>query len=201
MPPPLKNVPPVEYNLKPGAKPVRCRRPTLGPNQAKFLKEWIKEAHAEGLIEPSVESRWASRVVLVPKYRGATPKGATPDDVRVTVDLTSVCDRLDKHISHYPDPFRELEQAAGHEYYWEADVCKQFHAFLLAPGISREVTSFWGPTRLWRFIRMPMGILNASHTAQETFMRFIDDHFTAEQRAHVSTFQDDFLDYSDVSFM
>ena len=40
-----------------------------------FLEQWTKKAISQGLMEPAPESAWASRPVLVPKYRGASVKG------------------------------------------------------------------------------------------------------------------------------
>ena len=87
IPPPWPNVDPVEWTLKEGhTAPIRCSKPNWGPAQEAFLRDWTERALKAGLIVRAQNSEWASRPVLVPKYRGDTPKGAVSDDIRVCVD-------------------------------------------------------------------------------------------------------------------
>ena len=110
--PPALKVPPVEWQLKGGAKPVRCKKPNWGPAQRAFLTHWTKKALKQGLIKRAEKSRWASRLVLVPKYRGDTPKGSIPDDIRVCVDYIAVNEQIKRLVDQYPDPQELLRKAA-----------------------------------------------------------------------------------------
>ena len=83
IPPALPNVPPIQWKLKEGVSPVSCRKPNWGPAQRQWLTDWTRRALKAGLITRADDSRWASRPVLAPKYRGDTPKGAIPDDIRM----------------------------------------------------------------------------------------------------------------------
>ena len=54
--------------------------------------------------------------MLVPKYRGDTPKGAVPDDIRVCIDYIAVNERIKRLVDQYPDPQELLRKAAGYKY-------------------------------------------------------------------------------------
>ena len=96
--PPALDIDPVEWQLKPGVKPVRCKRPNWGPAQKAFLIDWTRKALKQGLIVPADKTGWASRPVLVPKYRGDTAKGDVPDDIRVCVDYIAVNELIRKLV-------------------------------------------------------------------------------------------------------
>ena len=71
--PPILKVDPVEWMLKEGVKPVRCRRPSWGPAQRAFLKHWTQKALDQGLIvSAGHKSVWASRPVLVVAWDSST---------------------------------------------------------------------------------------------------------------------------------
>ena len=90
IPPPMKNVKPHVFKMKEGIKPIYCKRPNWGQAQRKYLTLWTKKAMKQGLIEPAPKSAWASRPVLVAKYRGDSAKGSVPDGIRTCVDFTTV---------------------------------------------------------------------------------------------------------------
>ena len=196
VPPPLKDVEPVRWCLKEGAKPARCKKPNWGPAQKKFLTAWTKQALDQGLVEPAKRSSWASRPVLVGKYRGDTPKGAVPDDIRVCIDYIAVNERIKKTVDYYPDPQELLRRAGGHEFYFCADAQKQFWTIPLAEGLTREMTAFWTPQGLMQYTRLVMGAKNASSIAQKIF----DDKMQAlpaSSASNIVNFQDDFLGFAD----
>ncbi len=195
VPPILKEVEPVEWRLKKDATPVRCKKPKWGPAQRKFLEAWTKQALEQGLIEPAGRSRWASRPVTVAKYRGDTPKGAIPDDIRVCIDYIAVNGCIDKTVDFYPDPQQLLRQAAGYVYYFAGDAQKQFWTIPLKKGITREMTAFWTPLGLVQYVRLPMGSKNASAIAQQIFDEKLQN-LPESSRGHIVNFQDDFLGYA-----
>ena len=90
LPKPMRGIPEHTFKLKPGAKPLYCRRPHWGPQTRKYLTQWTRWAQDEGLLEPTPKSAWASRIVIAPKYHGDTAKSDTPDGLRVCVDFTGV---------------------------------------------------------------------------------------------------------------
>ena len=108
IPPPMRNIEPHEFKMKEGIKPIYCKRPNWGPAQRNFLEQWTRKAIKQDLMEPAPKSAWASRPVLVPKYRGESVKGSTPDDIRVCVDFTAVNEYIIKLPPQYTDPMEEM---------------------------------------------------------------------------------------------
>jgi hypothetical protein len=196
IPPPMKGVEPHVFKLKEDVKPIYCKRPNWGPHQRKFLKLWTKKAIQQGLMEPAPKSQWASRPVLVGKFRGQTAKTDVPDGIRVCVDFTAVNEFIVKQPPQYTDPYEEMRKACGHEYYFEADGQKQFNSIPLAEE-SRDITTTWTPLGLMRWLRLIMGTKDASGRAQQEYSGSMSKHLTDEERDFISNFQDDFLGFED----
>ena len=195
--PPALDVEPVEWQLKEGGKPVRCRKPNWGPAQRAFLTHWTRKALKQGLIVRADKSEWASRPVLVPKYRGDTPKGAIPDDIRVCIDYITVNERIKRLVDQYPDPQELLRKAAGHKYYFTADVQKQFNSVPLKAGKTQEMTTFWTPLGLMKYTRLIMGAKNASAIAQAIFARYLAEDLSEDDLDRIINFQDDYCGFED----
>lgn len=195
IPPALPSVSPIKWKLQADAKPVRCRKPNWGPAQEAWLKDWTLRALKAGLITRVDGSEWASRPVLVPKYRGDTPKGAVPDDIRLCIDYVAVNELIQKLVDQYPDPHPLLRKAAGHKLYFVADAQKQFNSFRLEEGQTQEMTAFWTPLGLMKFTRLIMGAKNSSTIAQAIYTRFMTTYLPAETQAAMVNFQDDFVGF------
>ena len=196
IPPPMKGVEPHVFKMKQDVQPIYCKRPNWGPHQRKFLELWTKKAIRQGLLEPAPKSQWASRPVLVGKYRGKTAKTDVPDGIRVCVDFTAVNEFIVKQPPQYTDPYEEMRKACGHTYYFEADGQKQFNSILLAEE-SRDITTTWTPLGLMRWLRLIMGTKDASARAQQEYANSMSKHLTDEERNNIANFQDDFLGFHD----
>ncbi|MCP4456460.1 MAG: hypothetical protein GY816_00290, partial [Cytophagales bacterium] len=194
IPPIMKNIKPHVFKTKEGSEPVYCRKPNWGPATRKFLTQWTEKALQQGLMEPAPDSQWASRVVLVPKYRGNKAKGDTPDDIRVCVDFTAINERILKQPPQYPDPYEEMRKASGHLYYFQADGQKQFNSIPLAE-TSRDMTTTWTPLGLMRWKRLIMGTKDASGRAQQEYSNSMSRFLPGEIHDHIVNFQDDFLGF------
>ena len=112
IPPPMKDATPHVFKMKKDVKPIYCKRPNWGPSQRKYLEQWTKKAIRQGLMEPAPNSQWASRPVLVGKYRGTTAKTDVPDGIRTCVDFTAVNEYIVKQPPQYTDPFEEIRKAS-----------------------------------------------------------------------------------------
>ena len=194
IPPPLKDAKPHVFKMKEGCKPIYCKRPNWGPCQRRYLEQWTRKAIEQGLMEPAPESEWASRPVLVGKYRGNTSKKDVPDGIRTCVDFTRVNEFIVKQPPQYTDPFEEIRRASGHTYYFEADGQKQFNSIPLAEE-SRDITTTWTPLGLMRWLRLIMGTKDASGRAQMEYTAAMTRYLSAEDRAHLANFQDDFVGF------
>jgi len=194
IPPPMKEAKPHVFKMKEGIKPIYCKRPNWGPAQRKYLEQWTRKAIAQGLMEPAPRSQWASRPVLVGKYRGQTAKGDVPDGIRTCVDFTAVNEFIVRQPPQYTDPFQEIRRASGHKRYFEADGQKQFNSILLDPA-SRDITTTWTPLGLMRWKRLIMGTKDASGRAQQEYSKSMSKHLNEEEKNHLANFQDDFLGF------
>ncbi len=194
IPPPLKDAKPHVFKMKEGCKPIYCKRPNWGPCQRKYLEQWTRKAIEQGLMEPAPESEWASRPVLVGKYRGNTSKKDVPDGIRTCVDFTRVNEFIVKQPPQYTDPFEEIRRASGHKYYFEADGQKQFNSIPLAEE-SRDITTTWTPLGLMRWLRLIMGTKDASGRAQMEYTAAMTRYLSEEARTHLANFQDDFVGF------
>ena len=194
IPPPLKDAKPHVFKMIKDCKPLYCKRPNWGPCQRKYLEQWTKKAVEQGLMEPAPESEWASRPVLVGKYRGNTSKKDVPDGIRTCVDFTRVNEFIVKQPPQYTDPFEEIRRASGHTYYFEADGQKQFNSVPLAEE-SRDITTTWTPLGLMRWKRLIMGTKDASGRAQMEYTSAMTRYLSDEARSHLANFQDDFLGF------
>ena len=96
-------------------------------------------------MEPAPESEWASRPVLVGKYRGNTSKKDVADGIRTCVDFIRVNEFIVKQPPQYTDPFEQIRRASGNTYYFEADGQKQFNSVHLRKnlGISPPRGRLW----------------------------------------------------------
>ena len=196
IPPPMKGVEPHVFKMKQDVKPIYCKRPNWGPHQRKFLTLWVQKAIDQDLIEPAPKSQWASRPVIVGKFRGKTAKTDVPDGMRVCVDFTAVNEFIVKQPPQYTDPYEEMRKVCGHEYYFEADGQKQFNSIPLAKE-SRDITTTWTPLGLMRWLRLIMGTKDASGRAQQEYANSMSKHLKDEERNHLANFQDDFLGFED----
>ena len=137
-------------------------------------------------MEPAPKSAWASRPVLVAKYRGNSAKGSVPDGTRTCVDFTAVNEHIIKHhkaTSADTDPYEEMRRACGHNYYFLADGQKQFNSIPLDPR-SRDITTTWTPLGLMRWLRLIMGTKDASARAQQEYAKSMVKYITEEERNH-----------------
>ena len=194
IPPPLKDANPHVFKMREGVKPIYCKRPNWGPAQRKYLVQWTRKAIEQKLMEPAPDSEWASRPVLVGKYRGDTSKSDVPDGIRTCVDFTAVNEYIVRQPPQYTDPFEEIRRASGHLYYFEADGQKQFNSILLDPG-SRDITTTWTPLGLMRWNRLIMGTKDASGRAQAEYSAAMSRYLSDEERENMANFQDDFLGF------
>ena len=101
IPPPMRDATPHVFKMRKGIKPIYFKRPNWGPAQRKYLEQWTRKAVEQGLMEPDPDSQWASRPVLVGKYRGEKAKGDVPDGIRTCVDFTAVNEFIVKQPPQY----------------------------------------------------------------------------------------------------
>jgi len=141
--------------FKPDAKPVYSAPYRAGPHRRLEIEKQVKKMLDLGVIEPS-DAEWSFLVVFMPKPGG---------HFRFCVDYRRLNERTVKDV--YPIPrmddcldslgdatvFSTLDCNAG---YWQIPVAAE----------DRDKTTFTSHTGLFRFLRLPLGLVNASVSFQ-----------------------------------
>ena len=141
---------PGEY--KPAVRPINPRL---------YEDASIEFKRMEGYMYTDSDSPIASPLVIAPK--------ATKPFIRICGDYIWVNRWL--HVGHYyiPHVMKELEKAAGYEYFMDLDLTNSFHQIKLGPITSNKlsVVTPWG---LRRPVYLPEGVAPASGTLQKMVM-------------------------------
>ena len=126
----------------------RCRPLRLNNTRLEIMNECIKDLLAQDIIAPS-DSLYLSSVVLVKKPNGTH---------RICLDSRT----LNKHIPDIPLHPRPLNDILGSiapnsSYHTSLDLTKAYWQIPLAKE-DRKYTAFQGPTGIYEFTRMSMGV-------------------------------------------
>jgi hypothetical protein len=159
---------PVELKFVENPKPQSVPEPRWTYAQNQILTSWAEEGLRNKSLELST-SRWASRPHIVMKTPAHTHKDLVDVGkckLRVCGDYRMVNTQILKIVPNLPNGLEEVEKAAGHEYYWEADAVACYSQFVLAPGQSREGLAVWSPVGLVQPTTLPFGQRNSGTEAQ-----------------------------------
>ena len=155
---PPVNVPPLRNELKPGAEPVRCSQRKYTQEQCEFLDNFIGSLLKYNFIVESVDSKWASPVLVVKKPDGR--------GFRMVIDLREVNARTIS--TTYPMPYLEsiVRHLAKSKFWFSLDAFKGFWLMPLHAD-SQEVLSFQTHKGVYKPLRALQGHLNASAQFQQ----------------------------------
>ncbi len=106
-------------------------------------------------------------------------------------DYRMVNTQIEKMAPNLPTRLHQLEQAAGHSIYFEADSVACYNSFRLAPGLSREALAIWTPIGLVQPTVLPFGQKNSGTEAQGPYLN------AAKRLKKISNYVDDWLGYAD----
>ena len=151
--------------LKPDAKPVYSAPYRAGPHRRQEIEKQVKKMLDLGVIEPS-DAEWSFPVVVAPMPGG---------HLRFCVDYRRVNERTVKDV--YPIPrmddcldslgdateFSTLDCNAG---YWQIPVTVE----------DRDKTTFTSHTGLFRFLRIPVGLVNTPASFQRALDIILSGH-------------------------
>jgi transposase InsO family protein len=146
-------------DLTPGAKPFHSRPYRAGPRAREAETAEIQRMLKEGVIE-ATQSEWASPVVLVPKPDGSMRFCIDYRKLnQLTVRDAYPLPRMDECIDSLGEAkvFSTLDCNCG---YWQIPV----------DSADQDKTTFTSHEGLFRFKRMPFGLMNAP----ATFQRVVD---------------------------
>ena len=184
---------PIILKLKADAKPQSIPQPRWTVAQKEIVTRWAEEGLRNGSLEPST-SAWSSRVHLVlkpPANQTAELADLKDCKLRPCGDYRLVNTQIEKIAPNLPTGLHQLEQAAGHKMYFEADSVACYNSFRLAAGVSREALAVWTPIGLMQPTVLPFGQKNSGTEAQGPYL------LAAKKLRQVSNYVDDWLGYSD----
>jgi len=136
--------------LKPDAKPVCSALYRAGPHRSLEIEKQVKKMLDLGVIEPS-DAEWSFPVVVVPKPGG---------HFRFFVDYRRLNERTVKDV--YPIPrMDDCLDSLGDATVFSTLDCNSGYWQILVAAEDREKTTFTSHTGLFRFLRLPFGLVNA----------------------------------------
>jgi hypothetical protein len=184
--PPLMNGPPVKMELKDGAVPYRCKRPTYGAFTSKFHEETYLPKIEDGSWEFADENcEWASRCHLAHK-----PDGSAEGWIRPCGDYVEVNHRLKKIPHNVHDRELSVEKLGDSKIFIEADFPSAYEMVGLHPE-SRPILAIWTSLGLIQPTRMTWGPCNAGDYLQSRVDKIVlkQDPFLRERLVN---YADDF---------
>jgi Reverse transcriptase (RNA-dependent DNA polymerase) len=176
--PPAK-LPPLVINLKPDAIPVRVRLRRYSQEQRDFLKQFVSQLEAAGLIYRNPRAAWCSAPLLVPK--------PGPAQFRFTVDLRPVNRQTVPCSWPMPHVESELARLCNSHYFATFDLSHGYWQLPLAAQ-SQECQSFITPDGVYSPTRVLHGTTNAVAHMQSVLQEVL-----APMSEHILAWLDDLL--------
>lgn len=151
------NTPPVDFELKDGAKPFHARAYPIPQVHEATLRKDVERLCKLGVLRKCNDSEWAAPSFIIPKKNGT---------VRFISDfrkLNSLLKRKPFPIPHIQDILRKL---SGFTYATSLDINMGYYTIRLTPAASRLCTIVlpWGK---YEYLRLPMGVAGSPDIFQE----------------------------------
>ena len=157
------NIPPVHFELKPGARPFHAKPFPIPKAYENLTKAECRKFAEEDIWRHTLDSEWAAPSFIVPKKTG---------DVRVVTDFRE----LNKWIIRKPYPIPKildiLQKFEKFKYATAIDLRKGYYHIPLDEATQRLCTTVF-PWGKYAYKRLPMGIA----TAPDIFQKAMNDIF------------------------
>ena len=169
------------HRIETKGSPVFQHPYRAGPSARQIEKEEVDRMLKLGVIEPST-AEWASPVVLIPKPDGST---------RFCVDYRRLNALTARDVYPLPRMDECLDSLGEAEFFSTLDANTGFWQIEVSPE-DRDKTTFSCHVGMYRFLRMPFGLLNAP----ATFQRAMDIILSEVRWESVIVYLDDIIIFS-----
>ena len=182
--PTLTNVGEYVIETTPGARPVKCKKYCLSPEQEEEVKRQANKMVEDGVARPS-NSPWAHNVILVKKKDGTQ---------RFVVDYRELNKVTVKNSYPMPEVREIIDKMNGSKYFSEVDMASAYWAVPIRES-DRHKTAFMTPRGLLEMCETAYGLCNS----QATYQRIIDnvtedveqtESFVDDVASHTQSFQE-----------
>ena len=163
----------------PGARPVKCKKYRLSPEQEEEVKRQANKTVEDGVARPS-NSPWAHSVILVKKKDGTQ---------RFVVDYRQLNKVTVKDSYPMPDVREIIDKMNGSKYFSKVDMASAYWAVSIRES-DRHKTAFMTPRGLLEMCVTAYGLCNS----QATYQRIIDN--VTEDVEQTESFVDDFASHT-----
>jgi RNase H-like domain found in reverse transcriptase/Reverse transcriptase (RNA-dependent DNA polymerase) len=169
------------HRIETSGNPVFQHPYRAGPEARRVEQEEVDRMLKMGVIEPSC-AEWASPVFLIPKPDGST---------RFCVDYRKVNSLTARDVYPLPRMDECLDSLGEAKYFTTLDANTGFWQIEVHPD-DRDKTTFSWHAGMYRFLRMPFGLVNAP----ATFQRAMDILLCEVRWEHVNVYLDDIIIFS-----
>lgn len=153
---PPATVLPVEHHIDTGAaKPMMLKRRRHAQTEDAVIEENVRKMLAAGVIEEG-NGAWGFPVVLVRKKDG---------EVRFCIDYRALNSITKKDVYPLPRIDETLDALGGARFFTTLDLRAGYWQIKVAEE-DKDKTAFTSKLGLYRFLRMPFGLMNAPSTFQ-----------------------------------
>ncbi|GFH61911.1 hypothetical protein CTEN210_18387 [Chaetoceros tenuissimus] len=153
----------VHLTLKKDAKPVQSKPYKVPFLHRQVFKNELDRLVEEGVMEKAPRSEWVAPTFIIPKKDGR---------VRWVSDFRELNKNLIRKQYTLPRIHDIFERRNGYKYFTKLDISMQYYTFKLDKASSMLCT-IATPFGLYRYLRLPMGILESPDIAQEIMERLL----------------------------